>query len=58
MTKNENKIERMYKTNLPENIYDLRKGRSLTQEQLAEAVGVSAQAVSKWETGTCLPDVH
>lgn len=29
---------------------DIRKSKSITQEQLAEAVGVSAQAVSKWET--------
>ena len=29
----------------------LRKGKKLTQEQLAEYLNVSAQAVSKWETG-------
>ena len=29
----------------------LRRARGLTQEQLAEQLGVSAPAVSKWETG-------
>lgn len=29
----------------------LRKKRSLTQDQLAEMVGVTSQAVSKWENG-------
>ena len=28
-----------------------RRGRDLTQEELAGQIGVSAQAVSKWETG-------
>lgn len=34
----------------------LRKEKKLTGEKLAEALGVSAQAVSKWENGRCLPD--
>ena len=34
-----------------ENIGAIRKERGLTQEQLARMVGVSAQAVSKWENG-------
>lgn len=33
-----------------------RKTRGFTQEEVAEKIGVSAQAVSKWETGECLPD--
>ena len=40
-----------------EKIKALRKGRKRTQEQLAEALHVSAQAVSKWETGASCPDV-
>ncbi|MCD7803967.1 MAG: helix-turn-helix domain-containing protein [Oscillospiraceae bacterium] len=39
-----------------ERISDLRRNRGLTQEQLGDAVGVSAQAVSKWENGGT-PDV-
>lgn len=34
-----------------------RKAKGLTQEQLAGLLGVSAPAVSKWETGNALPDV-
>ena len=35
----------------------LREGRKLTQEELAERLGVSGKAVSKWETGRGFPDV-
>lgn len=35
----------------------LRKKNSLTQEDLADAVGVSRQSVSKWETGESYPDL-
>ena len=38
-------------------ICDLRKQRGMTQEQLAEMVGVSTPAVSKWETSASCPDV-
>ena len=33
-----------------------RKGKNLTQEQLAEKIGVSNKTISKWETGKCMPD--
>ena len=36
---------------------ELRTRRGLTQEQVAEALRVSGAAVSKWETGKCLPDL-
>lgn len=35
----------------------LRKSKSITQSELGERVGVSFQAVSKWERGETLPDV-
>ncbi len=38
-------------------IKDLRRKRGLTQEQLAEKIGVSAQAVSKWENESGMPDI-
>lgn len=38
-------------------IQKLRRGRGLSQETLAERLGVTRQAVSKWETGESLPDV-
>lgn len=43
--------------NISEKISSLRKAHNLTQEALGEAVGVSAQAVSKWEKGDSLPDI-
>jgi len=43
--------------NISEKISSLRKTHNLTQEALGEAVGVSAQAVSKWEKGDSLPDI-
>lgn len=33
-----------------------RKEQNLTQEKLAELLGVSNKSVSKWETGKCMPD--
>lgn len=38
-------------------IADLRKKNKLTQQELADCIGVSFQTISKWETGTCLPDI-
>jgi transcriptional regulator with XRE-family HTH domain len=38
-------------------IKNLRLTASMTQEQLAKALGVSAQAVSKWESGVNMPDI-
>lgn len=42
---------------LPQNIRAMRKARGFTQEQLAEAMGVTVGAVSKWELGQCAPDL-
>lgn len=43
--------------NLAENIARLRREQGMTQEALAELIGVSSQTVSKWETSTTAPDV-
>ena len=42
---------------LAENVRAGRRERGLTQEQLAEALGVTVGAVSKWESGQSVPDV-
>ena len=41
---------------LSEKIVNLRKARNMSQEELAEKLGVSRQAVSRWEVGSALPD--
>lgn len=41
---------------LSEKLYKLRKKSGLSQEQLAEALNVSRQAVSKWESGSSMPE--
>lgn len=38
-------------------IAELRKDRGIGQQDLAEVLGVSFQSVSKWETGTTMPDI-
>lgn len=43
--------------NFNERIKKLRKQKDLTQEQLAEYMGISPQAVSRWETGASCPDI-
>ena len=42
---------------LNENIKKYRKSMNLTQEELAEAFGVTVGAVSKWESGSNVPDI-
>lgn len=41
---------------LSEKLYKLRKNSCLSQEQLAEKLNVSRQAISKWESGTAVPE--
>ncbi|MDE6384582.1 MAG: helix-turn-helix domain-containing protein [Eubacterium sp.] len=40
-----------------ENLRNLRKEKDLSQEYLAEKMGVSRQTISKWENGTAMPDL-
>ena len=47
----------MEKQSIGKTIYVYRKKQGLTQEKLAEQIGVTPGAVSKWETGASLPDV-
>lgn len=42
---------------LSEKIYALRRKSGLSQEQLAEKIGVSRQAISKWEGGLSTPEL-
>lgn len=42
---------------ISENLKYLRKEKNLTQEEVAEMIGVSAQSVSKWERGDTFPDI-
>ena len=44
--------------NIGNKIKQLRKQRGITQEQLANSIGISFQAVSKWENGIALPDIN
>ena len=48
----------MKEINISKNIADLRKNKGITQEQLALALNISPQAVSKWETSTSQPDTQ
>ena len=43
--------------NLNERLHDLRKKAGYSQEQLAELLGISRQAISKWESGQGNPDI-
>lgn len=43
--------------NIGNNLRELRLKKGLTQEQVAEVFGVSAQAISRWENNTSYPDI-
>lgn len=41
-----------------ENLRTLRQNAGVTQDRLAEYLGITSQAVSRWESGTCYPDLE
>ncbi|WP_414632829.1 helix-turn-helix domain-containing protein [Clostridium sp. UBA5712] len=43
--------------NFKENLKKLRKEKNISQEQLAEKLNISRQAISKWESGKAYPDI-
>ncbi len=44
--------------NIADRIQGLRKSKGISQEELADIIGVSRQAVSKWESGQSSPDIE
>lgn len=45
------------KSNIAANLRYLRNLHGLSQEEVAEKIGVSRQSVAKWENGDSLPDI-
>ena len=43
---------------LGNHLFHARKKRGLSQEEVAEKLGISRQTVSKWETNETLPDIR
>ena len=43
--------------NIADRIQYLRKTKGISQEELADKIGVSRQAVSKWESEQSMPDI-
>ncbi len=48
----------MIEIKINEQISFLRKQKNITQEELAQAIWVTNQSVSKWESGSCCPDIQ
>ena len=44
--------------NLGNNLFNVRKKSGLSQEEVAEKLGVSRQTISKWVTDETLPDIR
>ena len=52
------KNEEVMNMTFAEKLKNIRKQASMSQEQLAEKLGVSRQAVTKWETNAGIPDIE
>ena len=48
---------KMQKSNIAYNLTTLRQLNKFSQEEVAERIGVSRQAVAKWEAGQSVPDI-
>ena len=46
-----------FSTEFGDRLAGLRRSTGMTQDALASRLGVSAQAVSKWERAVCFPDI-
>ena len=57
-TKEGHVTEGGYSMNISEKIKEYRKAQKISQEQLAEKLNVSRQAITKWEIGTGLPEIE
>jgi len=55
--KNQKGSENMEQSNLAQNLSALRRAAGMSQEKAALAVGVTRQALAKWESGETTPDV-
>lgn len=53
----EQKIQGAISMTIGKNIAELRKNSGMTQEQLADTLGVSSQTISKWENEVTMPDI-
>lgn len=51
------KSMKMQKSNIAYNLTTLRQLNKFSQEEVAERIGVSRQAVAKWEAGQSVPDI-
>lgn len=49
--------DRRSSSTFQDRLYQLRRSKGLSQEELAHVIGVSRQAVQKWESGTSRPDM-
>lgn len=46
------------KMNFSNNLESIRRSKKISQEQLAELIGVSRQTIYKWEADVCLPNLN